>query len=155
MHPLQPSSTFIFSCFHPLSFSPTFSSVLARPWLYHDRKAKCFFFCHCTRVSFPVLVSVGGGCCLQYLARNQCIRDTSSQDVKMVELLGCLDAPSLCRLAFVSRALYVFSHMDDLWKGLLVQARGSGTLALLAWYPFSFPTLSSYQLQNTFPCETL
>lgn len=39
-----------------------------------------------------------------------------------MDLMGCLDAPSLCRVACVSRALYVFSHVDDLWKGLLLQA---------------------------------
>lgn len=37
--------------------------------------------------------------------------------------MGYMDATSLCRLACVSRAVYVFAHVDELWKGLVVQVR--------------------------------
>lgn len=39
----------------------------------------------------------------------------------MLELMGFMDAPSLGLLASVSRALYVFAHVEELWKGLVVQ----------------------------------
>lgn len=39
----------------------------------------------------------------------------------MLELMGFMDAPSLGRLASVSRALYVFAHVEELWKSLVVQ----------------------------------
>lgn len=39
----------------------------------------------------------------------------------MLGLMGFMDAAALGRLAYVSRALYVFSHVEDLWKGLVVQ----------------------------------
>ncbi|CAN0438463.1 unnamed protein product, partial [Ectocarpus fasciculatus] len=39
----------------------------------------------------------------------------------MLDLLCFLDAPALGRLACVSRALYVFSHVEELWKTLVVQ----------------------------------
>lgn len=41
----------------------------------------------------------------------------------MLDIMGYMDAPALCRLAYTSRALYVFAHVDDLWKGLVVQVR--------------------------------
>lgn len=43
------------------------------------------------------------------------------QDERMLDLMGFMDAPSLGRLASVSRALYVFAHVEELWKGLVVQ----------------------------------
>lgn len=39
----------------------------------------------------------------------------------MLDLMGYMDAPSLGRLAFVSHALYVFAHVEELWKGLVVR----------------------------------
>eukprot|EP00903_Cladosiphon_okamuranus_P006136 g6039.t1 len=42
-------------------------------------------------------------------------------DERVLELLGFMDASCLGRLAYVSRALYVFSHVEELWKGLVVQ----------------------------------
>lgn len=39
----------------------------------------------------------------------------------MLDLLCFLDAPALGRLACVSRALYVFAHVEELWKTLVVQ----------------------------------
>lgn len=39
----------------------------------------------------------------------------------MLDLMGFMDASSLGRLAPVSRALYVFAHVEELWKGLVVQ----------------------------------
>ena len=44
-----------------------------------------------------------------------------SQDERMLDLMGFMAAPCLGRLACVSRALYVFAHVDELWKGLVVQ----------------------------------
>ncbi len=43
------------------------------------------------------------------------------QDERMLDLMGYMDAPSLGRLAFVSHALYVYAHVEDLWKGLVVR----------------------------------
>jgi len=43
------------------------------------------------------------------------------QDERMLDLMGYMDAPSLGKLAFVSHALYVFAHVEDLWKGLVVR----------------------------------
>ncbi|CAM9976017.1 unnamed protein product, partial [Scytosiphon promiscuus] len=39
----------------------------------------------------------------------------------MLGLMGFMDASSLGRIAYVSHALYVFAHVEDLWKGLVVQ----------------------------------
>ncbi|CAM9281999.1 unnamed protein product [Ectocarpus sp. 6 AP-2014] len=39
----------------------------------------------------------------------------------MLDLLCFLDAPALGRLACASRALYVFAHVEELWKTLVVQ----------------------------------
>ncbi|CAN0055880.1 unnamed protein product, partial [Hapterophycus canaliculatus] len=46
---------------------------------------------------------------------------TVFDDERMLGLMGFMDAPSLGRLAYASRALYVFAHVEDLWKGLVVQ----------------------------------
>lgn len=46
----------------------------------------------------------------------------------MVELMALMDASALCRLAHVSRALYIFSHADDIWKALFMEARFMITL---------------------------
>eukprot|EP00752_Nemacystus_decipiens_P007525 g6725.t1 len=42
-------------------------------------------------------------------------------DERILELMGFMDAAALGRLASVSRALYVFAHVEELWKGLVVQ----------------------------------
>lgn len=39
----------------------------------------------------------------------------------MLDLMGFMGAHSLGRLAFVSRALYVYAHVEELWKTLVVQ----------------------------------
>ena len=41
----------------------------------------------------------------------------------MLDLMGFASARCLGRLACVSRALYVFAHVNDLWKGLVMQVR--------------------------------
>ncbi|CAM9578770.1 unnamed protein product [Ectocarpus sp. 12 AP-2014] len=45
----------------------------------------------------------------------------SFDDERILDLLCFLDAPALGRLACVSRALYVFAHVEELWKTLVVQ----------------------------------
>lgn len=45
------------------------------------------------------------------------------QDERMLDLMTCMDAPALCCLAYVSRAFYVFAHVDDLWKTLVLEVR--------------------------------
>eukprot|EP00904_Undaria_pinnatifida_P004790 jgi/Undpi1/1440/HiC_scaffold_11.g04831.m1 len=42
-------------------------------------------------------------------------------DERMLDLMGFASARCLGRLACVSRALYVFAHVNDLWKGLVMQ----------------------------------
>lgn len=39
----------------------------------------------------------------------------------MLDVMGFMDARSLGSLAFVSRALYVYAHVEELWKTLVVQ----------------------------------
>jgi len=41
-------------------------------------------------------------------------------DETILEILGLLDAKYLGRLAAVSRALYVFSNQDSLWRALVL-----------------------------------
>lgn len=48
----------------------------------------------------------------------------SRQDERMLDLMGFMDAHSLGKLAFVSRALYVYAHVEELWKTLVVQVWG-------------------------------
>lgn len=43
------------------------------------------------------------------------------QDERMLDLMGFMDAHSLGKLASVSRALYVYAHVEELWKTLVVQ----------------------------------
>ncbi|GFH22083.1 JmjC domain-containing protein, partial [Haematococcus lacustris] len=42
-------------------------------------------------------------------------------DALILELLGLLDAVSLCQLSQCSRALYCFCDAEDLWKALVLE----------------------------------
>ena len=54
-------------------------------------------------------------------------------DEALLEVLGALDARSLCRTAVVSRALYVFAHHGDLWRNLALQQLG-GKAPVQFWH---------------------
>lgn len=54
-------------------------------------------------------------------------------DLLVLELLGHLGARDLCRLAQVSRALYVFCNTDDLWKALVLDRVGGNFAFKGSW----------------------
>lgn len=46
-------------------------------------------------------------------------------DALLLELLGCgvLRAVDLGRLALTSKALYCFTNLEELWKGMVIEVR--------------------------------
>ncbi|KAJ9523551.1 hypothetical protein QJQ45_007246 [Haematococcus lacustris] len=56
-------------------------------------------------------------------------------DALILELLGLLDAVSLCQLSQCSRALYCFCDAEDLWKALVLEGLSEGEGPQLAPAP--------------------
>lgn len=44
-------------------------------------------------------------------------------DERMLDLMGYMGVASLGSLVVVSRAVYVYAHVEELWKALVVQVR--------------------------------
>ena len=64
----------------------------------------------------------------------------------ILEVLCRLDAKTLAKLAQCSRAMYVFSHANDLWKGLVVKRFNQGFTYFASWKDtYAFNAASEYR----------